>query len=192
VPNCADAGVLGVLPGVIGTLMAVEAIKLILGVGEPLVGRLVLYDALRVRFREIAVRRDSGCAACGDRPTLRDLIDYDAFCGAAQGSGPGVEVSAAELARERRLGGAPQLIDVREPWEWEIARIEGARLIPVGQLPGRLAELDPRREVVLLCHRGTRSLAAQRVLEGAGFRARSLAGGIDAWATTVDPTLPRY
>lgn len=192
VPNCAEAGVLGVLPGIVGSLQALEAIKLILGVGSSAVGRLVLVDALRLAFREIAVHRDPGCAVCGKAPTVTSLIDYDAFCGTSSGAASDDEVSAPELAR--LLGGnlAPLVVDVREPWEWEIAHLEGSRLVPLGELPGRLGELDPRAEIVTLCHRGQRSLMAQELLQGAGFRVRSLAGGIDAWAEMVGAGMARY
>ena len=191
VPSCAEAGVLGVLPGVVGTLMAVEALKLILGIGETLAGRLVLYDALKARFRELRVKRDASCPVCGDAPSIRELIDYDAFCGVAAEPADGVEITVDELARRRAVAGLA-IVDVREPWEWEIARIEGSRLLPLGSLARQLAELDPRDEVVLVCHHGVRSLAAQRLLAGAGFRARSLRGGIDAWSAEVDPALARY
>lgn len=192
VPSCAEAGVLGVLPGVIGTLMATEAIKLILGIGEPLVGRLLLYDALRTRFRELQVHRDPDCAVCGDVPTVRELVDYEAFCGVTSGGAGEVEMSVAELARRRAEGSAPQVIDVREPWEWAIARIEGSRLLPLDDLARRLGELDPRREVVAVCHHGVRSLAAQQLLRGAGFTSWSLEGGIDAWAREIEPGMARY
>lgn len=193
VPNCAEAGVLGVLPGLIGSLQALEAIKLILGVGESLVGRLLLVDALTVRFRELGVRRDPACAVCGDAPTVTRLMDYDAYCGiGSHQDGAAAEVAAGELAG--RLNGAdgPVLVDVRERWEWDIAHIEGSRLVPLGELPDRLRELDPRAEIVTVCHRGTRSLMAQQLLQGAGFRVRSLAGGIDAWAAEIDPAMARY
>ncbi len=193
VPNCAEAGVLGVLPGLIGSLQALEAIKWILRAGDPLVGRLVLVDALKVQFREIQVRRDPACAVCGDHPTVTHLIDYDAYCMISSGAGShDREVDARELAR--MLGGAPRpvVVDVREPWEWEIARINGSRLVPLGELAGRLAELDPRAELVTVCHKGKRSLMAQELLQGAGFQARSLAGGIDAWAAEVEEGMARY
>jgi len=193
VPNCAEAGVLGVLPGLVGSLQALEAIKWILGVGDPLIGRLVLIDALKVQFREIQVRRDPKCAVCGDHPSVRHLIDYDAFC-MVSGSGVGHDDKVAVLELSRLLAGpsAPLVVDVREPWEWEIARIEGSRLVPLGELAGRLAELDPRAELVTVCHKGQRSLMAQELLQGAGFRARSLAGGIDAWAAEVEQGMARY
>ncbi|NOT08551.1 MAG: molybdopterin-synthase adenylyltransferase MoeB [Gemmatimonadales bacterium] len=193
VPNCAEAGVLGVLPGIVGTLQALEAIKWILGAGESLAGRLILFDALRLRFRELAVVRDPGCAVCGDRPTVTELIDYEAYCGVgADTTGAESEISVAELARPTDRGATRTVVDVREDWEWEIARIPGSRLVPLSQLPGRLGELDPRAEIVTVCHHGQRSLTAQRLLQGAGFRARSLAGGIDAWAAEVDRGMARY
>lgn len=193
VPNCAEAGVLGVLPGLVGSVQALEAIKWILGTGDPLVGRLLLIDALKVQFREIQVRRDPACAVCGDHPTLTKLIDYEAYCmvsGAAVG--PEAEVEVLELSRMLAGPAAPLVVDVREPWEWEIARIEGSRLVPLGELAGRLAELDPRVELVTVCHKGKRSLMAQELLQGAGFKARSLAGGIDAWAAELESGMARY
>jgi len=193
VPNCAEAGVLGVLPGLVGSLQALEAIKWILGTGEPLVGRLLLVDALRLRFRELSVSRDPGCAVCGEHPTLRQLIDYEAYCGVNAASGEGqAELGVAELAHRLGENGGPVVLDVREPWEWEIARIEGSRLVPLGQLPDRLRELDPHAEIVTVCHKGKRSLMAQQLLQGAGFRARSLAGGIDRWAEEIEPAMARY
>jgi molybdopterin/thiamine biosynthesis adenylyltransferase/rhodanese-related sulfurtransferase len=192
VPNCAEAGVLGVLPGLIGSLQALEAIKLILGVGEPLVGRLLLVEALKVRFRELSVQRDPACAVCGDAPTVTALIDYEAYCGVGSGHDASEEVAATDLARRLTGSGGPLVVDVREPWEWEIAHIEGSRLVPLGELPDRLRELDPRAEIVTVCHKGKRSLMAQQLLQGAGFQARSLAGGIDAWAAEVEPGMARY
>ncbi len=194
VPNCAEAGVLGVLPGIVGSLQALEAIKWLLGAGESLVGRLLLVDALRVRFRELAVSRDPHCVVCGDRPSLKGLIDYEAYCGIENHPPAGSELSAAELATalQRAHPVPPVVVDVREPWEWEIAHIDGSRLVPLGELPARLAELGSAAEIVTLCHKGKRSLAAQQILQGAGFRARSLAGGIDAWAQEVEPGMARY
>ena len=195
VPNCAEAGVLGVLPGLVGSLQALEAIKWILGVGDALVGRLLLVDALRIRFRELSVTRDPGCAVCGDHPTVTRLIDYEAYCGLAGNGGKGhagLEVSPVELAAQLPHAGAPLVLDVREPWEWEIARIPGSRLVPLGDLPSRLGELSPTAEIVTVCHKGKRSLMAQQLLQGAGFRARSLAGGIDGWAESVDRGMARY
>ena len=193
VPNCAEAGVLGVLPGLVGSLQALEAIKWILGAGDPLVGRLVLVDALKVQFREIQVRRDPDCAVCGNQPTVLRLIDYDAYCMVSGGAGAhDREVAVGELARLLSHEPVPLVVDVREPWEWEIARIPGSRLVPLGELAGRLAEFDPRTELVTVCHKGTRSLMAQELLQGAGFQVRSLAGGIDAWAAEVEEGMARY
>jgi adenylyltransferase/sulfurtransferase len=192
VPNCAEAGVLGVLPGIVGSLQALEAIKWILGSGELLVGRLLLVEALRARFRELTITRDPECAVCGDHPTVRQLIDYEEYCGIGSHPPAGDEVSVSELAQALAGGGAPLVVDVREPWEWEIARIEGSRLLPLGELPARLSELGTGSEIVTVCHKGKRSLQAQQLLHGAGFRARSLAGGIDAWAATIEPGMPRY
>jgi len=192
VPNCAEAGVIGVLPGIVGSLQALEAIKWILGIGESLVGRLLLVDALRVGFREVAVSRDPECAVCSDHPAVTHLIDYEAYCGIADHPPAGEEVSAGELARSLRSEGPPLVVDVREPWEWEIARIEGSQLLPLGELAARLRELGGGRDIVTVCHRGKRSLAAQQLLQGAGFRARSLSGGIDAWAADIEPGMTRY
>ena len=192
VPNCAEAGVLGVLPGIVGSLQALEAIKWILGAGDSLVGRLLLVDALRVRFREVAVARDPDCAVCGEHPTVTRLIDYEAYCGIGAGNGRAEEIAVADLARRLAGPDGPAVLDVREPWEWEIARIPGSRLVPLGELPDRIAELDPRAEIVTVCHKGKRSLMAQQLLQGAGFHAWSLAGGIDAWAAEIEPGMARY
>ena len=193
VPNCAEAGVLGVLPGLIGSLQALEAIKLILGVGESLIGRLLLVEALKVRFRELRVQRDPACAMCGDVPTVTRLVDYEAYCGVGVATASSqLEVGVSDLFGRLTGSDGPLVVDVREPWEWEIAHIEGSRLIPLGELPDRLRELDPRAEIVTVCHKGQRSLMAQQLLQGAGFQARSLTGGIDAWAAEVEPGMARY
>jgi len=196
VPSCADGGVLGVLPGIIGSLQALEAIKLIVGFGASLIGRLVLFDGRRMQFRELALQRDPDCPVCGEHPTVTELIDYEAFCGVGVGSqepGAGVEISPRDLQRERGVKSNLLLLDVREPREAEIARIDGARNIPLRELPSRLAELPGHGEIVTLCHHGPRSLKAREILKGAGFaNVRSLAGGIDAWAREVDPGVPRY
>ncbi len=192
VPNCAEGGVVGALPGIVGSLQALEAIKRIIGAGESLQGRLLLFDGLRMTFREVQLRKDPDCPVCGEHPTVTELIDYEAFCGmpVAEAS---AEIETTELRGLLAGGAAPLLLDVREPWEWEVAHIDGAQHIPLGQLPGRIAELDTRREIVTLCHHGMRSLSARELLRGAGFaRVRSLAGGIDAWAAEVDPAVGRY
>jgi len=196
VPSCADGGVLGVLPGIIGSLQALETIKLIVGFGESLIGRLVLFDGRRMQFRELTLQKDPDCPVCGEHPTVTELIDYEAFCGVGDGGwamGEGAEISAAELQLERSRKPDLVLVDVREPREAEIARIDGARNIPLRELPGRLAELPGHGEIVTLCHHGPRSLKAREILKGAGFSSvRSLAGGIDAWSREVDDTVPRY
>jgi len=194
VPSCAEGGVLGVLPGIIGSIQAMETIKLILGVGEPLIGRLVLFDALKLQFRELKLAKDPDCPVCGTHPTITGLIDYEAFCGiGAEPSYDGAEITAQDLKQEWDKNPDLLVVDVREPHEYEIARIDGAVLIPISELPTRLAELDGHREIVTHCHHGARSLKALEILKAAGFsRVRSLRGGIDAWAVNVDPTLPRY
>ncbi len=198
VPSCAEGGVLGVLPGVIGVIQGVETLKLLLGVGESLVGRLLLFDALALSFRELALRKDPECPLCGPRRTITALVDYEAFCGLtpveqAEADARGWEISVREL--EQRLSGAepPLVVDVREPHEWEIARLPGATLIPLNTLPARVAELDSSREIVLHCHHGQRSMRALEFLRGAGFRKlKNLRGGIDAWSKEVDRGVPRY
>ena len=194
VPSCSEGGVLGVLPGIIGSLQALEAIKQIVGFGESLIGRLVVFDGRRMQFRELALQKDPDCPVCGSRPTVTALIDYEAFCGAGgSGVGAGAEITALELERERARRPELVLVDVREPREAEIAHIAGARLIPLRELPGRLAELSGHGDIVTLCHHGPRSLKARDILTGAGFaNVRSLAGGIDAWSREVDSEVPRY
>jgi sulfur-carrier protein adenylyltransferase/sulfurtransferase len=195
VPSCAEGGVLGVLPGIIGSIQALETIKWIIGAGDLLLGRLLLFDALKLRFRELKLRKDPACPICGTNPTIHQLIDYEAFCGiGAEPSYQGPEITPEELQRELAVKGPNLiLIDVREPHEWEIAHIEAARLIPLGQLPERLGELDGHAEIVTHCHHGMRSMKALAILKGAGFnRVRSLAGGIDAWADRIEVGMPRY
>jgi len=197
VPSCAEAGVLGVLPGLIGTIQATETIKLILGVGETLTGRLLLIDALQMRFRTIRVRRDPECPACGTRE-IRSLVDYDEYCSPSQkppmSHQHGVrELVPASLAERLRENEAIQLIDVREPYEWRIARIDGARLIPLAGFGAAVAELPRDRDIVVYCHHGTRSRAAAEFLVAQGFtRVWNLTGGIDRWSAEVDPTVPTY
>lgn len=197
VPSCGEAGVLGVLPGVIGSLQALEAIKWILGVGDSLVGRLVLFDALALRFREVRIRRNPDCPVCGDRPTVTELIDYEAFCGLKPASGAESlpEITPAELKERLDRGDALTIVDVREPHEWEIANLEpyGARLIPMREIEARLGELDRDAEIVLHCKTGGRSAIVLRQLREAGYtRLWNLKGGILAWADEVDPSLPKY
>jgi molybdopterin/thiamine biosynthesis adenylyltransferase/rhodanese-related sulfurtransferase len=191
VPNCAQAGVLGILPGVIGMIQATEAIKLILCAGDSLVGRLLHFDALKMKFREFNLRRDAQCPVCGDAPTITTPIDYETFCGAQTEAVDSISVS--ELKRKIDKGDSLVIVDVREPFEYEIARIENAKLIPLSDLPDRVAELDRAKETVALCHTGTRSAQAVNFLKGAGFeKAFNLAGGIEAWASEIDPTMARY
>jgi rhodanese-related sulfurtransferase len=199
VPSCAEAGVLGVVPGIIGTIQATEALKLILKAGETLVGRILILDALGMKFREIRLKRDPECPVCGDHPTIRELQDYEQFCGATI---PGQPAGAAEAAdfdvspEELRsaLGEArpPLLLDVREPMEFQLTHLPGALLIPVGKLAERLGDIDGTRDIVVYCHHGIRSAHATHLLRSAGFRARNLQGGISAWADRVDPTMVRY
>jgi len=198
VPSCAEGGVLGVLPGLVGTIQATEAIKLIVGVGEPLAGRLLLIDTLGMQFRTVNIRKDPTCPACGTHE-IRALIDYEQFCGvrAAEAEpravGGFVEVTPRELQSRLSRGEALQLIDVREQFEWDIARIPGARLVPLATLPDVVETLDRDREVVVYCKGGSRSRAAATHLADAGFpRVTNLTGGILRWREEVDPTLPRY
>jgi len=199
VPSCAEGGVLGVLPGTIGTLQATEALKLILGIGEPLIGRLLLYNALDMSFDFVKLRKNPKCKICSPEPEVTELIDYEEFCGVPghdheEGSaGEGWDITATELAKRLQEGNHIHLIDVREPHELEIARLEGADLIPLGQLASRLSELDSAEEIVLFCKAGTRSARALELLASAGFRKmKNLKGGINAWAREVDPKLPIY
>ncbi|HEX4601461.1 MAG TPA: molybdopterin-synthase adenylyltransferase MoeB [Gemmatimonadales bacterium] len=194
VPSCAEGGVLGVLPGIIGSIQALETIKLIVGAGASLVGRLLLFDALKLEFRELALAKDPACPVCGPHPSVTALIDYEAFCGiGAEPTYAGAEVNALELKGELDQGRPVVLLDVREPHEYEITHIPGGLFIPLGELPGRLRELDDHTEVVTYCHHGGRSLKALEILRAAGFaKVRSLRGGIDAWAVNVDRDMPRY
>lgn len=195
VPSCAEGGVLGVLPGLVGTIQATETIKLILRRGEPLVGRLLLVDALNMSFRELNLRKNPDCPVCGENPTVTELIDYEAFCGVG-GEEPaetGAEISPQQL--KERLDAAEDivLLDVREPFEWDISRLDGATLIPLGELHERLHELDSADEIVAICRVGGRSAEAVELLREAGFRKlRNLYGGINAWARQVDPSVPTY
>jgi sulfur-carrier protein adenylyltransferase/sulfurtransferase len=195
-PNCDEAGVLGVLPGVVGMLQATELLKLVLGAGEPLVGRLLVYDALAMEFRTFRVPKDPACAVCGAQPTITAPIDYAAFCGVRAASAPSVPEVSPEALRDRLAAGdGLLLLDVREPFESELARIPGALLVPLGELEARLSELEPWRErdVVVHCHKGGRSRRACELLRAKGFaRVANLDGGIEAWALRVDPEMKRY
>ncbi len=199
VPSCAEGGVLGVLPGVIGTLQATEAIKILLGIGRPLIGQLLLYNALDMSFDYVRLKKNPHCKVCSAQPEITAPIDYEAFCGA-----PGYEhdeasvddeweITAPELEKRLRSGAALRVIDVREPHELQISRIPGTENIPLGALAARLSELDSTQEIVLVCKNGSRSLRALEMLYNAGFRRlKNLAGGINAWAEEVDPTQPVY
>jgi len=204
VPSCAEGGVLGVLPGVIGTIQATEAIKIIIGAGETLAGRLLLFDALRMTFRTLKLQRDPECPVCGDHPTVRELIDYEQFCGivpaqpaAASGSEAAeFETTVTAFDAQRKSGAPVWLLDVREPREFDICRMPGATLIPLGELPKRLDEIpsgEGAPEIVVHCKSGIRSAKAAAFLREHGFtRVKNLKGGILAWINEVDPTLPRY
>lgn len=199
VPSCAEGGVLGILPGTIGTLQATEAIKLLLDIGDPLIGRLLLYHALDMTFEFVKLRKNPNCKVCGPNPEVTELIDYEAFCGVPMhdhdmGSvGGGWDISATELAARLKEGNHLRLLDVREPHELQISHIPGATLIPLGQLAARLSELDSAEEMVILCKSGTRSVRALELLVSAGFRkVKNLQGGVNAWAQEVDPSQPVY
>jgi len=192
VPNCAQAGVLGVLPGIIGMLQAIETIKMIVGVGESLVGRLLHFDALKARFRELNLRRDPECPVCGENPTIFSPIDYEQFCGARDEEAIPT-MSAHELKQKMDAREPFELIDVREGFEYEIARIDGARLIPLGEIAERADELPRDRPIVVHCHSGRRSAEAVRLLQQRGFgNIYNLEGGIDAWSDQIDPGVPKY
>ncbi len=200
VPSCAEGGVLGILPGIIGVIQATEAIKLIIGEGEPLIGRLLLFDALKMSFKELKLRRNPECLLCGENPTIKELIDYDQFCGITPQAVPPPQTSDWEITpiqlKERLDRGDPMtIIDVREPHEWQIANLEnhGSRLIPLDQFADRLKELDPEDDIVVHCKMGGRSAKAYDVLKRAGFKKiKNLKGGILAWADQVDRSLPKY
>jgi sulfur-carrier protein adenylyltransferase/sulfurtransferase len=194
VPSCAEGGVLGILPGLVGLVQATEAVKLVTGIGETLAGRLLLVDALAMSFRTMKLRRDPRCPACGTRE-LQGLIDYEEFCNVRGAPEPEAvpTLTPVELAARRRQGDDLDLVDVREPHEWEIGRIAGARLAPLSRFPEALASFDPAREVVVYCKSGVRSAKAVAQLRGAGFpRVWNLAGGILRWSEDVDPSVPRY
>jgi adenylyltransferase/sulfurtransferase len=198
VPSCAEGGVLGILPGLLGVIQATEVIKLILGKGEPLIGRLLLVDALGMKFRELKLRKNPDCPVCGTHPTVTKLIDYQQFCGitpepkAAPVQNGIPQITPKELKQRLDAGENIFVLDVREPHEYQIVNI-GAPLIPLGELPNRINELDPNREIVVHCKSGGRSQKAAEFLQKSGFKnVANLAGGITAWATDVDPKLPKY
>ncbi len=197
VPSCAEGGVLGVLPGIIGSIQAMETIKLILGTGEPLVGRLLLFDALAMRFRELKLRRNPECPLCGEHRTLDKLIDYEEFCGIRGEEAPAMtdgilEITPKDLKARQDRGDDLFILDVREPHEFQICNLNG-KLIPLGELPGRVSELDSSREMVVHCRSGKRSADAIRFLQTAGFKKLlNLKGGVLAWSDQVDPSMPKY
>jgi adenylyltransferase/sulfurtransferase len=200
VPSCAEGGVLGILPGLIGCIQATEAVKLLLGKGSPLIGRLLLYDALQMSFQQFKVRRNPKCPLCGDRPTITKLIDYEQFCGVggqetttASAMDSQWETTVDELKRRLDRQEPVFILDVRNPEEYQICRIPGSTLIPLPQLPQRLSELQSDREIVVHCKSGMRSLKAQQFLRERGFqKVKNLKGGILAWADRIDPTMPKY
>jgi len=199
VPSCAEGGVLGVLPGTIGTIQATEAIKVLLGIGSSLVGRLLLYNALDMTFEFVKLKKNPHCKVCGPDPEVTELIDYEQFCGLpghqldAGSAGVEWDITASELAERVRSGDALRLIDVREPHELAISQLANADLFPLGSLASRLSELDTAQEMVVFCKAGTRSARALELLVGAGFRkVKNLKGGINAWAEAIDPDLPIY
>ena len=199
VPSCAEGGVLGVLPGIVGCIQANEAIKLILGIGNPLIGRLLTFNALKMQFRELRLRKDPNCPICGENPTIKELIDYEQFCGLRGEEAPAQEVetmneiTVTELKARMDRGDHFTLVDVREPYEVAIAKIPGAILIPLGQIGERAGELNPDDEIILHCRSGKRSADALHILEAKGFtNLKNVVGGILAWSAEVDPSVPQY
>ena len=199
VPSCAEGGVLGVLPGIIGVIQATETIKLIIGVGEPLIGRFMIYDALKMKFRELKLRKDPDCPVCGTHPTVTTLIDYEQFCGVAPAAPEPVavnhatEITSVELKQRMDRGDTLKIVDVREPNEYQINRIPGSELIPLGDIPKRYAELNKSEEIVIHCKMGGRSAKAADFLRSVGFTSvLNLRGGILDWVDKVDPTQPKY
>jgi molybdopterin/thiamine biosynthesis adenylyltransferase/rhodanese-related sulfurtransferase/molybdopterin converting factor small subunit len=199
VPSCAEGGVLGVLPGIVGALQAAETLKLIIGIGDPLVGRLLRFDALKMQFREYKLRRDPNCPICGEHPSLHGLIDYDEFCGITPGPEVNLdaqwEITPTEVKQRLDRGEHLVIVDVREPHEWALGTIKApdVRFIPVGDVPARMHELNSADEIILQCRSGVRSARALGILQDAGFRKlKNLTGGILAWSDEVDPSIPKY
>jgi adenylyltransferase/sulfurtransferase len=202
VPSCAEGGVLGVLPGIVGTIQATEAIKLIMGIGEPLIGRFLIYDALRMKFRELKLKKDPDCPVCGTHPTVTELIDYEQFCGVAPaapevavstGSNSEIETDVKELKRKIDANEDFFLLDVREPNEFQIGRIPGSTLIPLGEVPQRVNEIPRDKEIVVHCKMGGRSAKAAAFLRQHGYRnVKNLKGGILDWSDKIDPSIPKY
>jgi molybdopterin/thiamine biosynthesis adenylyltransferase/rhodanese-related sulfurtransferase len=200
VPSCAEGGVLGILPGIVGLIQAAEAVKLILGEGDSLIGRLLLFNALQMRFRELKLRRDPSCPLCGEKPVIRELIDYDQFCGVTPPQEETTEaadweITVTDLKAKLDRGEPLTIIDVRDPHEWQICNLEtyGSQLIPLGQFAARMYELNSEDDIIVHCKMGGRSADAYRMLQQAGFkRVKNLKGGITAWADQVDPTVPKY
>ncbi len=208
VPSCAEGGVLGILPGLVGVMQATETIKLILGIGEPLIGRLLLIDALSMRFRELKLRKNPDCPVCGTHPTITELIDYNQFCGVAGAQESTTEAAAKtgapmpqqngidqipvqELKRRRDAGENPFVLDVREPWEYQVANL-GGHLIPQGELPARLGELPKDQPIIVQCKSGGRSQKAAELLHAQGYKVENLAGGILGWSSEIDPKVAKY
>jgi adenylyltransferase/sulfurtransferase len=198
VPSCAEGGVLGILPGVVGVIQATEAIKLIMGKGSPLIGRLMLYDALQMKFRELKIRKDPSCPVCGPNATITELQDYEYFCGYGGGeadeeAGPVAQMTAKQLKELLDANPKVTLLDVRSPEEWQITHLPNAKHIPLDDLPTRMNELDTADDMVVYCHHGMRSARAIGFLKKMGFeKLKNLAGGIDAWSVNVDQGTPRY
>jgi sulfur-carrier protein adenylyltransferase/sulfurtransferase len=199
VPSCAEGGVLGILPGLVGLIQATEAIKLIIGKGEPLTGRLLLFNALDMTFDAVRIRRNPKCPVCGDNPTIKELIDYDQFCGVGRGqeeaasANGSAEISVKELSEKLKRKDRFVLLDVREPHEYQIGRIPGSRLIPLGEVAARAKELDTADDIVVHCKSGMRSAKAIQVLKQLGFKKlKNVKGGILAWSDEIDPSVPKY
>ena len=200
VPSCAEGGVLGILPGLVGCIQATEAVKLILGTGAPLIGRLLLYDALQMSFQEFKIRRNPRCPMCGDQPTIKALVDYDHFCGIRGQESPAAapadsagEITVEDLHRRLQQGDKVVILDVRNPEEYQICKIAGSTLLPLPALPQRFGELDKSREMVVHCKSGMRSAKAIQFLKQQGFtQLKNLKGGILAWADKIDPAMPKY